>query len=716
MKVSLQWLREFVDIELSPRQLADDLTNVGVVVETLEPVGYDFILGLDLTTNRPDCLSHLGVAREVATLYQKPLRTIKVGLEESQAMARDQISVDIEVPQLCARYCARVIRGVKVAPSPDWLRLRLEALGVRTTNNVADVTNYVLMEIGHPLHAFDLTKIGGSAIIVRESHDQESLVTIDGLERKLAPGMLVIADKSRPIALAGVMGGVESEISSSTRDVLLESAWFDPVSIQRTAKSLGMHTEASHRFERGADVNATVSAIDRAARLISELTGGEILRGVVDCYPRPLRREPVFLRKSRIARLMGSEIPGVEVDRILSMLNFKILRKSGEGQQTDLPVPRRILRGKDEEGQQQSAEGWQIDLPTSRLDVEREIDLIEEIARHYGYDKFPSSLPSWRGSSRRQPEQVLQRALRERLANLGYSESMTYSFIDELEGQRFSEHRPVRLLNPLSSETEVMRPSLLPGLLRSLLHNYHRGLKSAKLFEIGKIYFEGGDRQPREETHLAMVATGNAEEKSVHSTSRAISFFDMKGEIEILFGASWRHISLKAVVGEDKGQIPKYYHPSLSVQLAGEGIWNASFFGQLHPGICQQYKIRQPVWVAEIPLQRLPPEFDPASAEKIFHEIPRFPSVQRDISLVAEKDVTYSKIESIIRQSGIKEIQRIFPFDLYSGEHLSPGKKGISITVSYQASDRTLVEEEVNRYHETIVALLADKLGAELRN
>jgi len=292
---------------------------------------------------------------------------------------------------------------------------------------------------------------------------------------------------------------------------------------------------------------------------------------------------------------------------------------------------------------------------------------------------------------------------------------MTYSFIDELEGQRFSEHRPVRLFNPLSSETEVMRASLLPGLLRSLLHNYHRGLKSAKLFEIGKIYLEGADRQPREETYLGMVATGNAEEKSVHSPGRAISFFDMKGEIEILFGASWRHISLKAAVGEDKGQAPKYYDPGHSVQLSWEGTFNVGVFGQLDPGICQNYKIKQPVWVAEIPLQHLPPEYDPASAEKIFHEIPRFPSVQRDISLVAEKDVTYSKIESIIRQAGIKEIQRIFPFDLYSGERLPPGKKGISITISYQASDRTLVEEEVNRYHETIVALLADELGAELR-
>jgi len=682
MKVSLQWLREFVDIEVSPQQLADDLTNVGVVVETVESSGSDVILGLDLTTNRPDCLSHAGVAREVATLYRKPLRRIEVRLEEAQTATGDSVAVEIEAPQLCARYCARMVRGVKVAPSPSWLRLRLEALGVRTINNVADATNYVLMELGHPLHAFDLAKIGGSSIVVREAHDQESLVTIDGLERKLTPGMLVIADRSRPVALAGIMGGAESEIGFSTRDVLLESAWFDPVSIRKTAKSLGMHTEASHRFERGADVNTAVPAIDRAASLICELAGGEVLKGVVDCYPRPLRREPLFLRKSRITRLMGVEVPAAEIERILSILGFRIL--------------------------QQSSEGWQIDLPASRLDVEREVDLIEEVARHYGYDKFPSSLPVWTGSSRRQPEQVLQGTLRGELTHLGYSESMTYSFIDELEGRRFSEYEPVRLRNPLSSETGVMRTSLLPGLMHSLLHNYRRGLKSARLFEIGKIYLEGVDRQPSEETVLGMAATGNAEEKGVHSDSRAISFFDLKGEIELLFQVSWKHVSLE-------GKVPKYYHPGFSVRLGREGKRDSGFFGQLHPSVCEEYKIRQPVWVAEIPLLLLSSGHGLGAVKQIFHEIPRFPSIQRDISLVVDKDVTYSKIESTISRAGIREIQRVFPFDLYAGEHLPAGKKGISISVSYQAFDRTLVEEEVNRYHEAIVALLADKLGAELR-
>jgi phenylalanyl-tRNA synthetase beta chain len=696
MKISLQWLREFVDIEVSPQQLADDLTNVGVVVEAVEPLGSDFILGLDLTTNRPDCLSHWGVAREVATLYQKPLRRSEVVLEESGAMACNQVTVDIEAPQLCARYCARVILGVKVAPSPEWLKLRLETLGVRAINNVADATNYVLMEMGHPLHAFDLAKLGGSTIIVREARDHENLVTIDGVERKLSRGMLTIADRTRPVALAGIMGGAESEIGFTTRDILLESAWFDPVSIRKTAKSLGMHTEASHRFERGADVNATIPAIDRAASLIRELAGGDISRGVIDCYPRPAKREPAFLRQSRITRLMGSEVPRSDVERILSMLDFKILQKSSGG--------------------------WQIDLPTSRLDVEREIDLIEEVARHYGYDKFPSSLPAWKGSSRRRPEQMLQRALRESLIHLGYSETITYSFIDEAVGRKFSELRPVRVSNALSSETEVMRTSLLPGLLRSLLWNYHRGLRNLRLFEMGKIYFQESNGQPGEEPYLALLASGNSQEKSVHTTSgnsqqksvhtKHRAFFDLKGDIETLLesvGISGNEVSFGKALKEPLAFVPGYYHPRLSVTFSFQGR-PGGVLGQLQPKIWEEYK--QPVWAAEIPLHLW---HDLRFVEKVFNEMPKFPSIQRDISLVVETSVTYGEIESTIRHAAIKEIQRVFPFDLYEGEQLPPGKKGISITIFYQASDRTLVEEEVNRYHETIIALLAEKLGAQLR-
>ena len=296
MKISYSWLKEFVDFEANPRQLADDLSMVGVVAEGLEQAGSDTILDFEIASNRPDCLSHFGVAREVATRYQTLLRAVAVPVQESAEAAASQASVTIESPQLCARYCARVIRNVKVAPSPAWLAQRLEGLGVRSINNVVDATNCVLLELGHPLHAFDLSRVQGRKIIVREARPQEQLVTLDGETRELKPGMLVIADGARALALAGVMGGADSEIGFASTDVLLESAWFDPISIRRTAKALGMHTEASHRFERGADVNAAVVAIDRTAVLIQQLAGGEILSGVVDAYPRPTHRPRIALR------------------------------------------------------------------------------------------------------------------------------------------------------------------------------------------------------------------------------------------------------------------------------------------------------------------------------------------------------------------------------------------------------------------------------------
>ena len=422
MKVSYKWLKEFVNFEATPRQLADDLTDLGVVVETVGSVGADFILDLDLTTNRPDCLSHLGVAREIATRYQLLLAPPLTSLRESPARADSEITVRIESPKLCSRYCARIIRGVKVTSSPDWMVQRLESVGIRSINNIVDSTNYVLLELGHPLHAFDLAKIQGNAIIIREANMGEKLFTIDGIERELSAGMLVIADQNSALALAGVMGGLETEIGSLTRDVLLESAWFEPNSIRKTSKSLTLHTEASHRFERGADVNSTVPSIDRAAALIQQLAGGELLSGVVDAYPVSVQRPVITLRGSRIAQVMGARVDASFVERVLSSLNFKIV---ATGNQT-----------------------WQVQLPASRLDVEKEIDLIEEIARHYGYKQFPSTLPPWKGGSDRRTEKSFERVLRQRLLSLGYSETITYSFVDVAENSKFSSLEPVHLKNP----------------------------------------------------------------------------------------------------------------------------------------------------------------------------------------------------------------------------------------------------------------------------
>jgi phenylalanyl-tRNA synthetase beta chain len=686
MKISYLWLKEFVDFDVGPRELADDLSMVGVVAEGLEQAGSDTILDFDITSNRPDCLSHFGVAREVATRYRKALKPVKTSIQESAEAAASQVSVTIESPELCARYCARVIRNVKVAPSPAWLAQRLESLGVRSINNVVDATNYVLLELGHPLHAFDLSRVQGRRIIVREARAQEQLPTLDGETRELKPGMLVIADRDRALALAGVMGGADSEIGFASTDVLLESAWFNPISIRRTAKALGMHTEASHRFERGADVNAAAVAIDRTAALIQQLAGGEILQGVVDAYPSPAPRLPIVLRRSRILQVMGTEIDDASIERILGALNFAVARNAG---------------------------GWQIQLPASRLDVEREIDLIEEIARHYGYDKFASTLPSWTGSSKRPPDLVKEQTLKRTLLGLGYSETLTYAFVAATETERFSAVPPVRLTNPLSLETEVMRTSLVPGLLASLLRNYHRGTRSVRLYELGRIYAANLDGLPTEAPALGLIASGNIEEKSVHNEKpRSTTFFDLKGDLEALLEAlsvPVRQVLWK--VPTKGGSVPDFYHPAVSAELR---LGNASLgvCGQLHPRVCESYKIKQPVFLAEIPLEGW---YRYQAPERVASELPKFPAVQRDLSLVLAKDIECEAVEAVVLGAGIREVQRCFPFDLYFGEKLPSDKKGISISIVYQSSDRTLVDEEVNQFHEAILHLLQSKLGAQLR-
>ena len=683
MIVSYRWLGEMVEFDAGPDRLAADLTDCGVVTEVIESGSSDSLLELELTTNRPDCLGHRGVAREIATLYGKRLRSSRVEWSECLPLTSSQASVEIESPELCRRYSARVIQGVRVGPSPDWLCQRLDSLGIRPINNIVDATNYVLMEIGHPTHAFDLSRIHAARIVVRESRNGERLVTLDGVEHPLREGMLLIADPVKPLALAGVMGGQDSEIDSSTRDVLVESAWFDPVSVRKTSKALGFHTEASHRFERGADLEATLPAANRAAQLIQELAGGEILQGALDNYPGVLQRSPVLLRRSRLAGLLGLEIEGDEVERILNSLQFRILERG--------------------------AEGWTVALPTSRMDVEREIDLIEEIARHHGYGNLPSTLPAWRSGAQRRKDHRVEKTVTERLLHLGYSQTMTYPLVDAREDLKFGATRGISVLNPLSSETGVMRSSLLPGLLASLSWNYNRGIRSLKVFEIGKVYGWVQPQESDEQSRLGLLVTGNLEEKTVHGAAKAYSLFDLKGDLETLLEPST--LGDQAVRFEAGDKVD----PHWSAVAAGQirlGDATLGSFGQLDPRICLDHKIGQPVFAAEIELGRLHPLW---SSEPRAGKIPRFPAIQRDLSIVVDEDVSYGDIESAIRDTQIEDLQGIFPFDLYQGGRLPRGKKGVSIRLVYQRLDRTLVEEDANRFDQAVLVGLSDRFGAQLR-
>jgi phenylalanyl-tRNA synthetase beta chain len=497
--------------------------------------------------------------------------------------------------------------------------------------------------------------------------------------------MLVIADQNRSVALAGIMGGLESEISSTTKDVLLESAWFDPINIRGTSKQLGMHTEASHRFERGADISATIPSLDRTAALIQQLAGGEILEGVVDVYPRPVKREPIFLRKSRLLQVMGIEVGQATVEDLLNRLELKVL--------------------------QATPEGWRIALPTFRLDVEREIDLIEEVARHFGYDKFPSTLPLWKGRGHRRPEYSRERVIKERLLHLGYSETFTYSFVDRGVTRKFSDQEPVPLQNPLSSEMGVMRTSLLPGMIGSLLHNYHRGIKNVRLYELGKV-FRAGPNQPEEEVLLGMIATGSAHERSAHLPQRLLNFFDLKGDLEVLLGSFSIPPSDLQVRPPANPEKTAYYHPGVVAEIEYQGR-KLGIFGQLHPKVCDEYKIKQPVFAGELLLAGW---YGLEIPGKGFSEIPRFPAIQRDLSIIIDQAIDYSRIEATVKAAGIREIQKIHPFDVYLGQDLPAGQKAVAFSVLYQVLDRTLVEDEVNRFQEILLERLKKELGAQLRS
>lgn len=678
MKFSLSWLKEFVEVPVAPKELARDLTMLGLNVEAVGEAGDDRIFDVEVTSNRPDCLSHLGIAREVATRYGKPLKRPPSSVAESSARAADEITIEIPDADLCARYCGRVVRRVEVKPSPDWLRRRLEALGQRPINNVADITNYVLLELGHPLHAFDRAKIRQKKILVRRARPGERLRTLDGFDRTLTAEDLVIADGERPVALAGVMGGEDSEISASTREVLLESAWFEPAAIRRTAKAQGMRTEASYRFERGADIEMARTAIDRAAALIAELAGGEVLAGVVDVYPRKIPRAPIPLRQREIARILGAEISGEEVERILRGLEFGV-EASG-------------------------AEGWRVVPPSFRPDVLREVDLLEEVARHYGYDRLPSRLRPAPPRLESDPLREKEHQVTDILTALGYREIIPTSLISPQENARFTDRPPVELANPLSADASVLRSTAVPSLVRALKWNLDRARDDVRLFETGKTYTPAGGELPREDRVLTLGLTGRRRAKSVHDDEARAGFFDLKGDLETLLEA----FELPGLTFEPKGCA--YFEAGRAGQFVIEAGTLARF-GQLRSNLEREYKLRQPVFVAEVDLDRL---LAAPLRSRTFKPFSKFPAVERDFSLVVPEGVSYAMLEQAVRGAGIAELQSVRPVDRFTGSTLPPGTYSLLLRVTFQSQDRTLTSEKADEFSRRLVESLA-ALGVRLR-
>jgi phenylalanyl-tRNA synthetase beta chain len=679
MKISVNWLKEFVEIASAPRQLKSDLTMIGLNTEAVAQVGDDWVLDVEVTTNRPDCLSHYGVARELATLYHQPLKKLEFAVKESGGPAQGVVSIEISDPDLCARYCGRVVQNVRVGPSPDWLVKRLEAVGQRPINNVADVTNYVLMELGHPLHAFDLSRLKQQKIIVRRAKPGEPLRTLDGVARTLTRDNLVIADGAHPVALAGVMGGEESEIATSTRSVLLESAWFEPVSIRRTSKSQGMHTEASHRFERGADIQMAPLALDRTAALIQEIAGGEILAGMIDVYPRPIHRPDLSLAPSEITRILGAEIPGEEVERILRGLGFQV--EPGDGA------------------------SWRVSVPSFRVDVSREVDLVEEVARHIGYDRLPARVRPAPPSVERDTTRDKVITISSLLVGLGFHEIITTSMVDPAEGGRFSASAPVILANPLSQDASAMRSSAVPSMLRAIRWNLDRDTNDVRLFELGKTYSMSAKGVPEEQRVLTLGATGHRRPGSVYDSEALLDFFDLKGDLETIFGA----FDVPALVFEPFN-FP-YLQQGRSGRLSSRGIPMA-VLGPIQQDLARDYKLRQDVWMAEIDFERLL-EF-PLRSRK-FQPISKFPAVERDFSLVLPDDLPYARLASAVAGLALEEIRDFRPVDRFRGGTISPGHYSLLLRVDFQSLTHTLTSEEVNQLSERVLVAL-EPLGVRLRS
>ncbi len=706
MKVLFNWLKEFVAVTASPQDVRSRLSMAGIAIESVEDSPAGPVLDADLTTNRGDCMSHYGIAREISALYRLPLKSISpVILSEAKDLSSSATRVDIECPDLCGRYAARVFRGVKVGPSPDWLKQRLEALGQASINNIVDATNYVMLELGQPLHAFDLDTLAEKRIVVRRARASEKITTLDNVERKLYADMCMIADATRSVAVGGVMGGGESEISFFTTNVLLESAWFEPTSLRRTSKALGLRTEASTRYERGVDPEIADLASRRCAELILQLAGGELLAGAVDVYPAKAAPKKIELTRKELLRVMGSDVPDRDIEAILAALGF---------------APHRSDATPGAAGSLMAA--WDSTRPAWRRDVSREIDLIEEIARHHGFDKFPARMHPARQAAARLPLADAEDGLRERLVALGYQEIVSITLVDPARDALFRapDVAPAKLTNPLAEDASVLRSSGIVTMLQALEWNINRGQRNLRLFEIGRAY-SLRDAQPFETRILTLGASGLAREKSIHEPAREFSFADLKGDLDSLgeltggflweSGApAWLHPARSARVILSEAKIL-----SAAVSAANLSSCASGHAGQLTRRFAEKFKLRQDVFLAELPFDPLCAAFEAARAKTRYAPIPRFPAVERDFSLVLADGLTFAQVAEKIRALAIPEIISVEPGDLFRGGAIPVGKYSLLVRVVFQSHDATLTEVQLTDFSAKIIATLEKSLSASLR-
>ncbi len=700
MKVVYNWLKDFVDVTATPQDLASRLALSGTNVASVEPQPLGGVIDAEVTSNRPDCLGVYGIAREVSAIYKLPLKAASPKPAESaQARASDAVSVKIEVPELCGRFTARVIRGVKIQPSPQWLRERLEAAGVASISNVVDATNYVMLELGHALHAFDYDVLRNHSVVVRRAKPGERMKTLDGIERQLDPSLCMIADGdgSRAIGIGGVMGGAQTEISFSTKNVLIECAWFEPVAIRRATRFLKLHTEASTRFGRGADMEMAELASRRCAELILQLAGGELLSGVVDAYPGKRPAKKITITRAELLRVMGADVPDREIEAVLGALGF---------------APVRVDQNRGQAGSILAA--WECTQPSWRSEVEREIDLIEEVARVYGLDKFPPRLPAARQGAERLPQYEAESRLRERLIGLGYREIVTIPQVAEERDELFRPEGvvPARLANPLSEEASLLRSNGAVSMAGAIEWNLNHGQRNLRLFEIGRHYRfavankDDASAAPVETQFLTIGATGGARSQGLYDGAREFSFADLKGDLDAI-GAlcgcfRWVDGGPDSLLVAKRGKI-----------LLGENQLGAA--GQLSRRIADKLKFRQDVFLAELTLGPVYCMYYGAKNARRYEPLPRFPAVERDFSLLLDDGVSFAEVARAIRGLNIPEIASVEAADLFRGKNVPAGKYSLMVRVTFQSRELTFTDAQIADFSGHIVRALESQVGAQLR-
>ena len=729
MKLSAQWIREFVDLPVDDRGLAEDLTAIGIAVEGISGEGPNTVFEMEIGTNRPDAMNHYGVAREAAALYKTGLKQIETSAakaahsgslsgtaeavpfpgERHAALKRSSTQkqtsgttevepsrksdknlscvIEIEDTEGCARYTAQIIHGVKIKASPEKIVSRLSLVDQRSINNAADASNYTLWEMGHPTHAFDLDLLEGGKIIVRRARQGETLKTLDGIDRKLAPEDLIIADANKPVALAGVMGGFDTMITDKTKNVLIESAWFDPVAVRKTAKRHGLHTDASHRFERGADYAAAPVACALVAQRIVESGGGTLEGEQIDAVAREMDQAPVQLRTSQVQRILGAKLQVHEIVAILQRLGFELIPEPGS-------QPEFFAR-----------------IPTWRLDIEREIDLIEEVARLHGYNNFPNTLPAFVGAVVEAPNVAKEAKLRSSLLALGYDEAVSLSFISHEDAETFSDSPLIELANPLSEEASLMRSSLVPGMLEMLAYNLNRGTENVRLFEIGDL-FEASGTGTAEHRRICIGATLSALQHDVLQgdlldKSKAGSGLDVfrlfKGDVATLLeNFQCRTLSFDSETAE-------YYQPGRSARALLDGEVVAQF-GELASHVAAARKLRHQVFIAEIFADRL---YARPLRQPLYRPLPKFPAVERDFSFVFPLEITFAKIRAAVQAIRLRDLRGFAPIEIFRGGAVPASSYSILLRARFQSHERTLHEDEVNEWSAKIVNALVELRGTQ---